>query len=248
MTPPCSTGAGLTPAALACGTHEPLGRRRGQELITAGAAPTQLHHNCSGKHAAMLATAVHLAEPTEGYWRPDHPVQQRIRRALDDMTGLPLGADVLRHRRLLGAELGDAAVGDGAHVRPARDRRGHVAGARRGVPAHSRCVLGAPRPGGRARAAPTRSSCSACRGRCSSRRGAEGVYCGAFPELGLGFALKIDDGAKRAAEAAVVQVIARLHPTARQLGPDPGIANWRGLRVGEVRAADALEAMLARLA
>ena len=53
------------------------------------------------------------------------------------------------------------------------------------------------------------------------KSGAEGVYCGAFAEQGLGFALKIDDGAKRAAEAAVVQVIARLHPAARQLGPDP---------------------------
>ena len=42
----------------------------------------------------MLATAVHMAEPTEGYWRPDHPVQQRIRRALEDMTGATLGADV----------------------------------------------------------------------------------------------------------------------------------------------------------
>ena len=85
-------------------------------------------------------------------------------------------------------------------------------------------------------------------GRVLVKSGAEGVYCGAFAERGLGFALKIDDGAKRAAEAAVVQVIARLHPAARQLGPDPGIANWRGLQVGEVRAADALEAMLARLA
>ena len=50
-------GAGLTPAALACGAHEPTDAATARELIRSGASPTPLHHNCSGKHAAMLATA-----------------------------------------------------------------------------------------------------------------------------------------------------------------------------------------------
>ena len=79
------------------------------------------------------------------------------------------------------------------------------------------------------------------------KSGAEGVYCGAFADRGLGFALKIDDGAKRAAEAAVVQLISRLHPAAQHLGPDPHLTNWRGLQVGEMRAGDALAATLQRL-
>ena len=79
------------------------------------------------------------------------------------------------------------------------------------------------------------------------KSGAEGVYCGAFPAQGLGFALKIDDGAKRAAEAAVVQVISRFHPATQRLGPDPRLTNWRGMQVGEMRASGALQAMLDRL-
>ena len=84
-------GAGVPTTALACGAHEPMDAATAREMIKAGASPTPLNHNCSGKHAAMLATAAHLAEPTEGYWRPEHPVQHRIRRALADMSGCVLG-------------------------------------------------------------------------------------------------------------------------------------------------------------
>ena len=195
----------------------------------------------------MLATARHLGEPTEGYWRPDHPVQQRIRRALEDMTSCALGADALGidgcsvpNWAIPAAGLARAfarlATGEGlSPVRAEACRR-----IREACWAHPELMAG--------RGLLVTEVLQRLGGQVLVKGGAEGVYCGAFVERGLGFALKIDDGAKRAAEAAVVQVIARLQPSARQLGPDPGIANWRGLRVGEVRAADALDAMLARLA
>ena len=81
-------------------------------------------------------------------------------------------------------------------------------------------------------------------GKVLTKGGAEGVYGGALPERGLGFALKIDDGARRAAEAVVVELIARLYPQVRGLGPDAHIRNWRGLEVGQVRLASAFETML----
>ena len=68
------------------------------------------------------------------------------------------------------------------------------------------------------------------------KSGAEGVYCGALPDRGLGFALKIDDGAQRAAEAVAVQLIARFHPDAASLGPPAQLTNWRGVEVGQMRA------------
>ena len=61
--------AGLSPDALACGVHEPLDPATARAMIRSGAAPTALHHNCSSKHAGMLATAVHKDEPADGYWR-----------------------------------------------------------------------------------------------------------------------------------------------------------------------------------
>ena len=62
---------------------------------------------------------------------------------------------------------------------------------------------------------------------------------------GLGFALKIDDGAKRASEAVAAHIIARFHPEAQEAAPDAVLRNWRGLDVGRVRATPDLEAMLA---
>ena len=181
------------------------------------------------------------------YWRPDHPVQQRIRHALEDMTGCALGADALGidgcsvpnwAMPLVGLARAFARLGTGEELAP--ERAEACRRIRQACWAHPELVAG--------QGQLVTEILQRLGGRVLVKSGAEGVYCGAFVDRGLGFALKIDDGAKRAAEAAVVQVVARLHPSARQLGPDPGIANWRGLRVGEVRAADALEAMLARLA
>jgi L-asparaginase II len=84
-------------------------------------------------------------------------------------------------------------------------------------------------------------------GKVLVKTGAEGVYCGALPEQGLGFALKIEDGAKRASEAVAAQLIAHFFPEARYLTPDATLRNWRGLDVGRVRATPELQAMLAAL-
>ncbi len=79
------------------------------------------------------------------------------------------------------------------------------------------------------------------------KTGAEGVYCGAFPELGLGFALKIEDGAKRAAAGAAMALVERLYPAARGLMPVGAIKTWRGSEVGAVRSSSYFEGALASL-
>ena len=76
--------------------------------------------------------------------------------------------------------------------------------------------------------------------------GAEGVYCAALPELGLGVALKIDDGAVRAAEAAMAAVAQALLHTENELlrgYSHLALRNWRGLDVGALRPAEALAAL-----
>ncbi len=73
--------------------------------------------------------------------------------------------------------------------------------------------------------------------------GAEGVHCAALPGRGLGVALKIEDGAGRAAEVAMAELLARLVAMTaeeeRALDPRRVVAltNWNGIRVGELRAA-----------
>jgi L-asparaginase II len=238
--------AGLTFQALGCGVHEPMHAATARELIRSDVAPTALNHNCSGKHAAMLATAVHKGEPTDGYWRPDHPVQVRIARVLEDLTGSRLGPDV---RGIDGCSVPNWAIplsglaqafarfvtGEGLGT-------GHAAACRRIAEAcwaHPDLVAGP----GRINTAVM----ALLPGKVFMKSGAEGVYGGALPERGLGFALKIDDGAMRAAEAAAVELISRLYPAARQVGVARSLTNWRGLEVGRVRVAPSLERALEAL-
>jgi L-asparaginase II len=236
--------AGLGIRDLACGTHEPTDAATQRDLIRSGAKPSPLHHNCSGKHAAMLATAAHMGEPTEGYWRPEHPVQQRIRRALEDMTGAALGADVCGidgcsvpnwAMPLSGLARAFARLGSGLAAQHAVTA-GRIAAA---CWAHPDLVAG---PG-----ALVTDVMQRLPGKVLLKSGAEGVYCGALPEHGLGFALKIDDGGRRGVEAALVQLMAHYYPVVRDLGPPARLTNWRGLEVGEMRPSPELADMLARL-
>jgi L-asparaginase II len=236
--------AGLTPAVLGCGVHEPFDAAVARDMIRRGERPTSLHHNCSGKHAAMLATAAHLGEPTDGYWLPDHPVQVRIRRVLEDMTGCSLTAEVcgidgcsvpnwaMPPAALAGAF---ARFVSGVGLVPQRAR--DCARIFEACTVHPDLVAG---PGRFDTLVMQRLP-----GRVLVKTGAEGVYCGALRESGLGFALKIDDGAKRASEAVAAHVIARFHPEAQEAAPDAVLRNWRGIDVGRVRATPDFEAMLA---
>ncbi|MFZ0853056.1 MAG: asparaginase, partial [Hyphomicrobiaceae bacterium] len=84
-------------------------------------------------------------------------------------------------------------------------------------------------------------------GKVLSKAGAEGVHCGAFPELGLGFALKIDDGGKRAADVVAAYLVSRLCPQAEALAAAAALRNFRGLTVGEIRPSAALSRLLDKL-
>src|SRR5262249_13149507 len=70
--------AGLDESALRCGAHPPYNAETAKRLETEGLPFTQLHNNCSGKHTAMLLTAVHLSLSLDDYYEPEHPIQQAI--------------------------------------------------------------------------------------------------------------------------------------------------------------------------
>jgi len=77
---------GFSEEHLQCGTHPPLGKK---ERKAVGGDFTAIHNNCSGKHAAMLALCRIRSYDDEGYCRPDHPVQQLIRRSLSVVMDVP---------------------------------------------------------------------------------------------------------------------------------------------------------------
>lgn len=80
-------GAGLTADALGCPADWPLGEEVKEALIGTGGTRSRLRHNCSGKHAAMLAASVANGWPTDGYLEPEHPVQRRIRATVEELAG-----------------------------------------------------------------------------------------------------------------------------------------------------------------
>ena len=85
--------AGFDASALACGTHWPASQSAAMALARAGATPSALHNNCSGKHAGFLCVARAMAVDPAGYWQPGHPVQQRVHAILEDLTEVALPPD-----------------------------------------------------------------------------------------------------------------------------------------------------------
>ncbi len=234
---------GLDERALHCGTHLPRDEAEQRALLMAGAKPGALHHNCSGKHAGMLATARHLGEAIEGYWETSHPVQERIRVMLEDLCGMKIRPDVcgidgcmVPNWALPANALAQAFANFGAGSGFSNNR---VAAACRIMDA----ALAAPDYF----AGPTRFDTRVLKqfgGAAFVKTGAEGAYAGTFPEAGLGFALKIDDGATRAAEAVVSLLIEAFVPAARGQLPLKTIKNAQGIEVGVVRPSEVLSLAL----
>jgi L-asparaginase II len=83
-------GVGLTEADLQNTPDLPLDARAAVAWLAAGAGPASVTQNCSGKHAAMLATCVAAGWEVAGYLDPQHPLQQAVRTTVADLTGEPV--------------------------------------------------------------------------------------------------------------------------------------------------------------
>jgi L-asparaginase II len=239
--------AGQTPACLECGAHWPSNDDAARALAATGKTPTALHNNCSGKHAGFVCLACGLGEDPKGYVRPEHPVQRAVAAALEDVTGASHTADVRGTDgcsiptyavTLPALAFGFAKFGAGVGL-----SNGCIRAAKRiraAVAAHPFMVAGTGRFDTKVM--------ERFGERVFVKTGAEGVHCAALPDLSLGIAVKCDDGAKRAAEAVMASLLVRfLEADDEERAFLSGLArrplrNWNGLAVGEIRAAEALQA------
>lgn len=234
--------AGAEPSALRCGIHEPYDEPTAAALRARGEAPTALRHNCSGKHAAMLLLARSMGEPLETYTDPAHPVQRRIFDRFAELVGEPFedpapatdgcGAPAPRMplARLARAfallALGVDAAGRAA---PA------LAEIRDAMAAHPENVAGAGRL--------DTLLMGRLKGVVVSKAGAEGMHATAHLARGVGIAVKIADGSRRALKPAVIAVLDQLGLLGAEdraaLDPrqDSVLKNYAGLVVGEIRPA-----------
>ena len=243
--------AGLDLSALECGTHWPYHEHAARALAAAGQAPSTLHNNCSGKHAGFVCLGCQLAGDRDprgflsGYVRPDHPVMREVTAVLQAATGfdlahasagtdgcsIPTYAIPLRHLAHAFARIGTGTGLSAGHAAAARQLREAVAGAPFVVAGSGRFDTRVMERFGE---------------RVFCKVGAEGVYCAALPQRGLGVALKIDDGATRGAEVVMATLIEALveHDAAEagllhDLG-SPTLHNWNGIAVGRLAAAPPL--------
>jgi L-asparaginase II len=231
---------GLSVDDLECGVHWPYHEASLRHLAAQGETPTAAHNNCSGKHAGFLTLARHLGVPAKGYVKAEHPVQQRILGILEMMCGLdlrdaPHGIDGCGIPQV-GIPLGNLALAFARFAEPddqPERRQAACARIRRAMAEHPVMVAGHERFCTRIMAA--------AKGKALVKTGAEGVFCGTVPELGLGFAVKIDDGATRASQVVCGGLLRRLQgldegaqaAVAELLHPP--LRNRAGLQVGEVR-------------
>ena len=227
--------AGRDASCLECGAHWPYDAAATRALAAAGQAPSALHNNCSGKHSGFICLACASGDDPAGYVRPDHPTMRRVTAALAEATGtrlddatpgtdgcsIPTYAIPLRALATGFARFGTAG-GAASRIRAAVAANPFMVGGTDRFDTLLMTALGA---------------------RAFTKGGAEGVHCAALPELGLGIAVKCDDGAGRAADLICATLIARFlgagvpEPLLR-----PELRNWNGILVGTLRPAGPLAA------
>jgi L-asparaginase II len=210
---------GLDQQALRTPPDFPLDEIARTEYVSAGFDRSAIAMNCSGKHAAMLATCVVNGWPIATYLEPDHPLQRGLKAAFSELTSEPVvsvGVDGCG-APLFSASLTGLARAFSALVLAAAgtaERRvadaivaapEFASGSRRDEAALLRAVPGA-----------------------IGKAGAEACYAVALPD-GRAVALKIDDGGRRACPVVMVQALRRL-----DVDSESGVDAEAMHRIGEV--------------
>jgi L-asparaginase II len=232
--------AGYDEEALECGAHWPLGEDEARALARSGRMPSALHNNCSGKHAGFVCLSCAMGVDPKGYVAPDHPVQREVTASIEAMTGARLsepmrgvdGCAIPTYAVPLAAlARGFARLGTGHGLSPERGKA--AARIRAVVAAHPVTVAG--------RGRFDTEMMGLLGARVFSKSGAEGVACAALPEVGLGLAVKADDGAGRAAQVMIAALIRRFGAFDDEIDAglvrfvSPRLSNWNGAGVGLLR-------------
>ena len=236
--------AGCSEAQLRCGCHVPLHFGVTDTYPTADDHFTQLHHNCSGKHAGFLAYCVQHGLPIDGYLDPAHPLQQAVRDNVAQSCGMaaqdlkmgidgcsapnyamPLSRLAWSYARLAQGRAGGADGIDGDALEALRTAMTQCPELVSGTGRNDLAFM---------QAGPND---------WIAKIGADGVQVIGIRSAGLGIAIKIADGNMRALYTTAVAVLCQLglveHVENSSLAPwlRPQLTNYSGLHTGEVRAA-----------
>jgi L-asparaginase II len=184
---------GLDKDKLKCGIIPPLDSDVALKIAYDGVQFDQLHHDCSGKHAGMLAVCVHKGYDIDGYKKLEHPLQQAIKAHINhvydiDDEKMLIGVDGC-DVPLFGMPLYNMALGFARYTTPERLNPEYRKPARLifdAMNAYPEMIAG------------TDGFCteliSHTHGKLIGKLGAEGIYCIGLKDKGIGIALMIEDG------------------------------------------------------
>lgn len=236
------TKIGLSEAALQCGTHLPSHKPTGEAMRRAGLTPTEIHCNCSGKHSGMLALCRYMGWDVSDYADLAHPVQQAMLHKMARFADMP-AEDILTGTDGCGVPVFGLSV---YHMAKAFARLANpslMAHAEQAAAARvTKAMMKYP-----FNVAGTGRICTdlmtVADGKVFSKSGAEGVYCAGVPELGLGIALKAEDGnGARCSAPSIVEALRQLNVLDADMleklkqQANPTLYNHRKQAIGEVKA------------
>lgn len=241
--------AGLSEADLECGCQWPSRSSAARDLVKDGKTPSQLHNNCSGKHAGFLLACKQLGYETKGYVEYNHPIQRDIRQIFAELTGYNLtradagtdGCSIPNYATPVNtlARL-FAALGTGKGIPDSRYQaleRLRIANAN--YPfymAGTGCFC--------------TKSMQTLGERLYVKTGAQGVFTAIFPEHGLGVTLKCLDGDSQASETMMANLVLQYLPLSESEKRElksfyaPVIKNHNKIETGEITLSPALQSAL----
>ena len=231
---------GLDETVLDCGVLRPLNGKAYKKLLLAGEPITAVHNQCSGKHSQIIALAIMLGVPVEGYIRPEHPAQKLIFKHVAmaskmpeekleigiDGCGVPVFYLPLYNMALAYARLSTPKKGDwGEYELAATKIRDAMSKYPQVVSGTGRIDLAVP---------------EVTKGRIIAKIGSDAVYCLAVKDEDLGIAFKIEDGSFAAITPMVIAVLKKFDLLTKDEADEldkkfpPTLKNHRGEIIGTI--------------
>jgi len=233
---------GLTEEHLACGPVLPEDTESAHKLLASGQQGCRIHHNCSGKHAGFLTTALHLDLSLDDYHHIEHSLQQLSLDTLSDLADIdlkqyPIGIDGcgLPAPTMPLLQLGHATARFASPVDLSDSRAQAIYRLHEAITNEPLYIAG--------HGSVVSELNEVTKGAVLAKTGAEGVATAALPGRGLGIALKITDGSSRARSVALLAILDHLGALSDeekhqlQAHISPVILNSTGIVVGEIRPA-----------
>lgn len=233
---------GLDESVLDCGTIRPMSGKVFKDLIAAGKKPLPVHNACSGKHSQIIALAIMLGVPIEGYIRPEHEAQKIIFKHVAmaskvpeknleigiDGCGVPVFYLPIYNMALAYARLSTPKKGDWGEYESAAEK------IRNAMSKYPQVVSGT----GRIDLAVTEIT----GGRIIAKIGSDAVYCLAVKDGDLGISFKIEDGSFAAITPMVIAVLKKFDLLTKSEADElekkfpPILKNHRGEIIGTIEA------------